>query len=86
MNVLTPIDVDNIPRKGTSTNIFHGLESFLATQDTAAEVDLTDRDIRTAYAAYYMSIKRHNLPLRVIRRNNRLFIIKTSQFEVKKNK
>ena len=79
--MLTPIDVDNIPRKGTSTNIFHELESFLATQDTAAEVDLTNRDMRTAYVAYYLSIKRHNLPLRVIRRNNRLFVIKTSQLE-----
>lgn len=84
--MLTPIDVDNIPRKGTSTNILYELESFLATQDTAAEVDLTNRDMRTAYVAYHASIKRHNLPLRVIQRNNRLFIIKTSQFEVQKNK
>ena len=84
--MLTPIDVDNIPRKGTRTDTLDGLKSFLATQDTAAEVDLANRDIKAAYVAYYESIKRNNLPLRVIRRNNRLFIIKTSQFEVKKNK
>lgn len=79
--MLTPIDVDNIPRKGTRTDTLDGLKSFLATQDTAAEVDLANRDIKAAYVAYYLSIKRHNLPLRVIRRNNRLFVIKTSQLE-----
>jgi len=57
------------------------VNEFIASDMQVAEVTELDVDLNGAYNGMRSMVSRHGLPVRVVRRKNRLFLVRTEEWQ-----
>ena len=75
--MIKPIDVNEIPGRKRWSRVVADIRDFLKSDMVACEVVVEDGEsVLNKQSAYNMAIKRDHFPVYIMRRSNRLFLIK----------
>lgn len=73
-------EVREIPRRRGYTSLKREFEDFMATGLKAAKVGFEKGQYKSsavAYSCMYISIKRHGFPIKIIKRGDEIYLVRT---------
>lgn len=79
--MITKVELKDVPpARYEKRKVVPQIREFMESNWDACEVDTSEyKSVQSAYSAFYNAVKRHNYPIAVRQRGNRIYLVKEEQ-------